>query len=274
MNPAYLVPRVIRHFLPERIVRFILLRSLIIKPGLETIDPQGAVLRYLDVLKLKRISLQGKRVFVFGYGGRLDIGVGLLDAGARYVVLCDLYARPDQRHNEGLQRRHPEYIVADGGAWRPSPDHLELIEGDIRVLAPPEAGQRFDLVISTSVYEHVDDARGVTKALARWTKAEGIHIHFVDLRDHYFRYPFEMLKFSERIWRSFLNPTSNHNRLRLWDYRQMFDACFADVEVEVLARDEAAFALARAAMQPEFISGVAAEDPATLIRIIARRPRL
>lgn len=273
MSLAYLVPRVIRHFLPERIVRFMLLRSIIIKPGLETVDPQGAVQRYLDVLNSRQVSLRGKRVLVFGYGGRFDIGVGLLDAGARYVVLCDRYARPDQRHNEVLQRSHPEYINADGGSWRLSPKHMGLVEGDIRSLAPPDAGQRFDLVISTSVYEHVDAALGVTKALTRWTNENGLHIHFVDLRDHYFRYPFEMLKFSERVWKSFLNPTSNHNRLRLWDYRQIFEACFADVEVEVLARDEAAFAQARPEIRPEFISGTAAEDTASLIRIVARRPR-
>ena len=102
MNLSYIVLRVIRHFLPEGVVRFMLLRSMIIKPGLETVDPQGAVLRYLEVLKSKRISLRGKRVLVFGYGGRFDIGVGLLGAGAGYVALCDRYARPDDRHNASV----------------------------------------------------------------------------------------------------------------------------------------------------------------------------
>ena len=49
MNLPYLVPRVIRHLLPERITRFLLLHSLVIRPGVETSDPDTAVRRYVEV---------------------------------------------------------------------------------------------------------------------------------------------------------------------------------------------------------------------------------
>jgi hypothetical protein len=272
MNLAYIVPRLIRHFLPESLVRFMLLRSLVIRPGLETLDPAGAVDRYLDVLRSTDLSLRGRRVLVFGYGGRFDIGIGLLEAGADYVALCDRYAPPDDRHNASIQRRYPAYITLNRNAPRPNPHRMGLIEDDVRALGPTEEGARFDLVISNSVYEHVEDASGITRALAALTKPDGSHIHFVDLRDHYFQYPFEMLKFTEKTWRRFLNPTSNHNRLRLRDYREIFLAHFAHVEVEVLARDEAAFERARPRIRGEFVSGNSAEDPVTLIRITARQP--
>ena len=89
MNLPYLIPRLARHFLPEKIVRFLLRRSLVIQPGLETTDPGAAVQRYVDLLAARGDPLGGKRVMIFGYGGRFDIGVGLLEAGAGSVVLCE-----------------------------------------------------------------------------------------------------------------------------------------------------------------------------------------
>ncbi len=272
MSLAYIVPRVIRHFMPERLARFMLMRSMIIRPGLETVDPVGAVRRYLEVLQSRQMGIQGRRVLVFGYGGRFDIGVGLLEAGAAHVALCERFARPDDRHNLSLQRRYAKYICTVRGAPRPNPVHMRLIEADVRRLPSPESSEGFDLVVSNSVYEHVDDVAGVTKALAGWTRAGGIQIHFVDLRDHYFKYPFEMLTFSERNWQRFLNPTSNHNRLRMWDYRRIFEANFSEVNVDVFARDESAFARVRRRLRPEFVSGDVAEDSVTLIWVTAAKP--
>ena len=50
LNLPYLLPRLTRHFLPEKLVRALLLRSVIIRPGLETSNPFAAVQRYVDVL--------------------------------------------------------------------------------------------------------------------------------------------------------------------------------------------------------------------------------
>jgi hypothetical protein len=99
MNLPYLVPRAIRHFMPESITRFLLLRSMIIKPGLETADATMAVERYAEILAGRGIPLRRKRVLVFGYGGRLDIGIRFLELGASHVVLSDKYAPPDHDHN-------------------------------------------------------------------------------------------------------------------------------------------------------------------------------
>lgn len=272
MNLQYLAPRLLRHFLPEGLTRFLLLRSLIIKPGLETIDPVAAVARYREALSSHGESIHGRRILVFGYGGRFDIGIGLLEAGASYVALCDKYARTDDAHNRRLLKQHAKWLQVGNRAPRPRPDRMTLVEGDARELEVPAVPNRYDLVLSNSVYEHLDDAEGVTAALARWTAAGGRHIHFVDLRDHFFKYPFEMLRYSETTWRRWLNPTSNHNRLRLWDYRRIFEAHFREVEIKVLQRDEAAFSSIRAHIRPEFVSGVAEQDDVTLIRITASIP--
>ena len=129
-----------------------------------------------------------------------------------------------------------------------------------------------DIVIISSVYEHLEDVEGITQSLAYLTKPDGIHIHYVDLRDHFFKYPFEMLRFSESTWRRWLNPSTNHNRYRLWDYRRIFEACFENVEIEILSHEEEAFRKVMPRIRPEFVSGNLEEDAVGLIQVVASEP--
>jgi SAM-dependent methyltransferase len=270
LNLPYLIPRLIRHFLPEKFVRALLLRSIIIRPGLETSDPEGAVQRYVNVLP---VPLKGKCVLIFGYGGRFDLGFGILKEGAAHVILCDKYALPDEAHNLAKFAEEQEYFVVEEGRLRPRADRMTLLEADIREVQAHHALEPVDIVLSSSVYEHLDDVAGITRALAALTKPDGLQVHFVDLRDHFFKYPFEMLRFSETAWRTWLNPSTNHNRFRLWDYRRAFEACFEDVQIEILTSEEQAFRALRSHIRPEFVSGNLAEDAAATIRVIASRPK-
>jgi hypothetical protein len=271
VNLPYLLPRLVRHFLPEKMVRFLLLRSWLILPGLETRDPGAAVQRYVEALRGRGDTLAGKRVMVFGYGGRFDIGVGLLEADANSVVLCEKYAPPDDRHNRGLLPRYEAHLTLDREAVRPRSGRMTLLQADIRDVAPAGLAP-VDLVISNSVYEHLDDVDGITRALALHTKPGGSQIHYVDLRDHFFKYPFEMLCYSERTWRGWLNPSSHHNRYRVWDYRRVFEKYFGRVELSVLKREEHEFRKIRARIRPEFITGDLDQDAVTLIQVIASQP--
>ena len=273
MNLPYLLPRAIRHFLPERITRFLLLRSMILKPGLETADATTAVQRYAEVLKARGVSLRGRRVLQFGYGGRFDVGIGFLELGASNVILNDKYAAPDDDHNRRVAEKYNHYFLWKDGRPRPNPAYMTLLDGDIRDTTAVQALPPSDVVVSNSVYEHLEDVDGITRALSSRTDPDGLQIHFVDLRDHFFRYPFEMLHYSENVWRRWLNPTSNHNRFRLRDYRRVFDGTFHQVEIEILQRDDAAYDRARKRVRPEFVSGNRQEDAATLIRIVASKPR-
>jgi hypothetical protein len=263
---------VARHFLPEKLVRALLLRNIIIRPGLETSNPFEAVQRYADVLLERGLSLRGKRVLVFGYGGRFDIGFGFLKEGAAHVILCDKYAPPDETHNRQIFAAEEKYFVAESTGLRPRSEWITLLESDIRDIEATVEIEPVDIVLSSSVYEHLDDVEGITRALASLTKADGIQIHFIDLRDHFFKYPFEMLRFSESTWYKWLNPSSNHNRYRMWDYRMVFESCFDHVEIDVLSREVEAFRKLMPYVRPEFISGNLEEDAVTLIRVIASKP--
>ena len=157
----------IRHFLPEKFVRFLLLRNWIIQAGLETNDPFAAVQRYTHILTERNRSLHGKRVMVFGYGGRFDIGFALLKQGAGYVVLCDRYAAPDEEHNRRAFQHEEQFFSMQQDGLRPIREHMNLLQADIRDEHVLQTLQPFDYVISNSVYEHLEDVEGITRALSR-----------------------------------------------------------------------------------------------------------
>lgn len=268
MNLSYLIPRLVRHFMPDDLARALLRRGMIIRPGLETSNPDAAAGRYRELLEQAGTSLEGKRVMIFGYGGNFALGCLLLRQGAGHVVLCDKFAPPDDARNAMLLPEYADYLVQREGKVYPLPEFITLLQVDIR----DSRQEAVDIVLTSSVYEHLDDVEGITQALARLTRQDGLHLHFVDLRDHFFKYPFEMLAYSPRTWRRWLNPTSNLNRYRIADYRQAFEACFEQVEIQVLASDPEAYERVRQRIRPEFTSGDLEVDTATLIRVMAFNP--
>jgi len=164
-------------------------------------------------------------------------------------------------------RRNP-YLSISGSDVIPSPQWLTVVHAPLgQYLA--DGGQPVDLVLSNSVLEHVDNLGGVVPDLARVTAAGGEQFHFIDLRDHFFKHPFEMLCHSEKVWRRFLNPGSNLNRLRMPDYERLFSRSFAKVTVEPMASDIAAFRSVRARIRPEFLTGDETRDAVTRILLRA-----
>lgn len=274
MNFQYLLLRLFRHFLPESFARFLLKRRWLIRPGLESSDPFAAVDQYTNALNHSGKSVAGKKVLVFGYGGRFAVAVELLKRGASHIVLCDHFMSLDQQRNMELLPEYADYLYLNNGKVMPLPQYITLLHGDIRDSAVQQNISAVDLVLSTSVYEHLDDVNGITQALATLTASEGIHLHFVDLRDHYFKYPFEMLAFSEKVWKGFLNPTSNLNRLRLPDYQRIFDLYFNKVEISVTKRNEEEFQLALPRIRAEFLTGDISVDAVGLISVMAEAPKV
>ena len=257
--------------MPESLARFLLKRRWIIRPGLESSDPFAAVEQYRTGLSVHGKSIKGKRVLVFGYGGRFAVGVELLRLGAAHVVLCDHFVLLDKERNLELLPEYADYLITEDDV-KPRSEFITLLHGDIREESIQKQIAEVDYVLSTSVYEHLDDVNGITHALAKLTAPNGVHLHFVDLRDHFFKYPFEMLTFSERVWKNFLNPTSNLNRFRLTNYREVFDAYFQKVDIAVLERLEDEFRAARPHIRPEFLTGDEAVDSVGLIQVLAESP--
>jgi hypothetical protein len=122
---------------------------------------------------------------------------------------------------------------------------IEVMTGDITMLPVPPSEKAVDLTVSHSVLEHVRDPVTVMTYCWKWLKLGGITHHIVDLRDHNlkFRYPFEMLTYSEKVWKKWLDLDGGFhlNRWRVPDYLRAASASgFVDVGYEVLSCDEVA----------------------------------
>ncbi len=269
---SYLLPRIVRHFLPEPIVRLLLGWKIIIKPGLETRSPMEAVSRYQTDLAEKGCSLHGRRVLIFGYGGSYSVACGLLELGAAHVVLVERRGFPFSTGDPPGSAASPQYFNSREGHLFPSKQYFTVCHADVRHTGFQKSIQAVDLVLSSSVFEHLQNVEKIARALAALTTPDGVHLHYVDLRDHYFRYPFEMLCYSEATWRRWLNPTSNLNRLRIGDYRRLFTGLFHETRLDVLARDPSAFNRIKHRILPGFITGNDEEDSVTLLRVFAARP--
>jgi SAM-dependent methyltransferase len=265
----YLVLRLVRHCLPDRVVRLLLHRGLVIRAGIETSAPGAAIRRFMDAIEGAGETVVGRRILIFGYGGRLDVAVELLRAGAQHVVLVDPYADPIPVTASLASAGRP-FFETSGAKAVPAPRWFTVLRAPLRQYLS-NGGSPVDMVLSNSVLEHVDDVAGAVADLARVTAPGGQHFHFIDLRDHFFRYPFEMLCYSERSWRRFLNPGSNLNRLRVWDYERLFSAGFPRVTVQVRYSDLPAFRATRSRIRPEFLSGDEGRDAITQILLRASR---
>jgi hypothetical protein len=160
------------------------------------------------------------------------------------------------------------FVTKSGSGAVADPEWLTVIHAPLGQYLSSGGGP-VDLVLSNSVLEHVEDLGGMVEELARVTAPGGQHFHFVDLRDHFFRHPFEMLCYSEQTWRRFLNPGSNLNRLRAWDYERLFSSRFSPVIVQVRDSDLPAFRAVRARIRPEFLSGDEHRDAITYILLRA-----
>jgi hypothetical protein len=247
--------------------------NLFIKPGLETRQPWEAVRRYQACLAEKGRTLKDQRVLVFGYGGNLLVGCGLLRSGAAHLVMVEQPGFPYTQDLRSLHGQFPDYFVTRlDGSNSPDPKYFTLVHGEVTTLASQQSIDPVDLVLTSSVFEHLKNVDETTKALAALTSPDGAHLHFIDLRDHFFKYPFEMLSYSQNTWERWINPGSNLNRFRLPMYKSVFARYFQDVDIDTLERDIHAFIAAKKRIRLEFLSGVDQDDAITLLQVFASRP--
>ena len=267
----YWVLRLCRRVTPQRIVDFILDRGICLKPGKETSTPQTVAGLYAEWAGKYGHRLEGSTVCVAGFGGGFGVGVYLLERGARRVILQDPYAPVRSRRNRHIPvELIGRYFRKKDGDWVPNGVQLVHVRQDLPSYSfeNPESA---DIVFSRSVLEHVVDAEAVVAACARLTRMGGLNIHLINLQDHVFAYPFEMLCYSKRTWDKWLNPGSNLNRLRTQDYAAIFRRHFSSMDVTIVESLKEEFHRVRSRIRPEFLTGDDEIDSAAIIRIDARK---
>ena len=118
--------------MPESVARYLLKRRWLIRPGLESSDPFAAVEQYVKTLSQHGKTIQGKKVLLFGYGGRFAVAVELLKRGASHIVLCDHFVLLDHERNAQLLPAYEMYLKQNQHEVQPRSECITLLHGDIR----------------------------------------------------------------------------------------------------------------------------------------------
>ena len=175
----YLLLRIIRHWTPAAVMRLLLRNGWLVKPGWKLREPLTAIADYKNALASAvsgaAQSLSGKTHCLLAMGVTSPWAVCFCDAGAEHVILCDRYAPQTTRPTPCYYLNTKNICFAQATPCCLAPI-LSLLQDDIRNInisdpgdqAPGRSGPYFeacDLVLSRSVYEHLDNVESLTP---RW----------------------------------------------------------------------------------------------------------
>jgi hypothetical protein len=262
----YWLLRLVRRATPQPVVELLLDRGIYLKPGLDTSAPARVARAYVARAAAHGVEVAGKTICVVGYGGGLGVGLYLLEAGAGRVILQDPFAPRRTARDRALPADLLARYLRDG---EPATDRLALVHQPLDAYARRHPACA-DVVVSSSVLEHVADVDALLGGCAALTAAGGLGIHHIDLRDHYFRYPFEMLCYDRATWDRWLDASNHLNRLRLPDFERAFRRHFGQVEIAVVEHLREEFRRVRHRIRPEFLAGDEEIDAAAIVRVECR----
>ena len=239
MNLKYVLIGIVRRQVPEKLLFTVMkLRG---DGNMAEIASEAYLAKWQEALGKHGWDFANKTVLEVGSGRYARFALQLLAAGARRVVLVDLYAVPLD------EPAHRAMLIQDcaklGLDCEDAFSRIEVIRHDITLLPTPAPENQADLVMSNAVLEHVRDPTSFLSYCWKWLKPGGMTQHLIDLRDHNlsFQYPFEMLTFSNQAWARWLDLRGGFhlNRWRAPDYLQaMHDAGFVNVSYEVFMQDK------------------------------------
>lgn len=268
----YLVLRTLRRWAPQSIVEWMLDRDVVLRAGRDTVNPEFSIKTYREAGDRSAKSIVGSDVLVFGFGGSFGVALALLEAGAAHVYLQDPYAPVRHARNRRLPaERMAKFFRGGPTAWEADPSRVTIVREQLPEFAASHADCA-DWIVSSSVFEHVDEVEANVAACARITRPGGINVHQIDLRDHLFKYPFEMLCYSEGTWRRWLNASNNLNRWRVPRYEEAFRKHFGDVRVRRVKSLPEQFARAKGRIRKEFLTGDDELDSCGVIVVEAMQP--
>lgn len=182
-------------------------------------DDYEVVARETGALAEVEPLYRGRRVLELGPGDLLGVGLAALLRGAtsyHAVDAFDIASRAAER-NAGIYRRIAalEGVAADEGPKRIAGARVEP-----ELAAARARGDRFDLVLSRAVLEHVSDLEALFAALAPVLAPDALLLHKVDLRSHGMEQDSELdfLLFPERVYRRMASHLDLPNRVRVGSY--------------------------------------------------------
>ncbi|OGS37216.1 MAG: hypothetical protein A2293_15170 [Elusimicrobia bacterium RIFOXYB2_FULL_49_7] len=258
LNFPYLSLRLLRRFCPDWLAR-----PLLSNDRLPPSILFNACQQYLSLLTEFKIPVAGRSIVELGPGAYNLSALGLLTQGAEKIVFIEpsrhrphpIKLKERLQHFWGLlpEPKTPDFATL----WQDIQTHHHRVEyhnahAEKTGLSPDSV----DIILSRSVMEHVRNMPLAFEDQWRILKPGGAFVHFIDLRDHFFRYPFEMLTVPTWLWEKGLTGSGNsgyQNRLRTDDYAQLAkQAGFHAVRFLALSRAPEAYRLIKKHLHPHF----------------------
>jgi hypothetical protein len=268
MNLRYLFFRICKRLMPLRLSDFLLRRNIGIAVSMGTTDPATVVREYERELEGIGHRLGETVVMEIGYGGSFGTAVEFLRSGVRHVYLYDALVEPHSRTNRDLVPLSEGILSLRDGEPYPDPERITVLPRDPAQWAFPKIP--VDIILSRAVLEHVRDVSSLLGNLGLHPPlSKSIHAHFIDMRDHYFKYPYQMLMYDEGFWQALLCPAEYLNRLRLNKYLHMFRDHFGYCKYRITDSDPACFSRLKRRIKPCFLSGDDVLDAAQRAWVIA-----
>jgi len=192
---------------------------------------------------------RGKSVCEIGAGDYLTSGLAILGAGAaRYGVIDrfpgDYFGETAKRWYREIESRWSRHCpdielnqaIASGGFPENCSEILELVG---EPLETAKVANRYDILCSFQVGEHVSDIDAFAEIHNRVLKDDGFGLHRVDFGPHgaWFEYadPGVFLRFSDKVWNKTGSNRGVPNRKRHHEFLEAFER--ADLNVEILFLD-------------------------------------
>lgn len=205
--------------------------------------PESIVESYASYCLQKTILLEQKKVLEIGIGSTNSTAYQMVARGAEacvgYEPLVPFHPKLDDKMLEMIARQNHQI-----------PHELKARVGRVANLDEIEM-RSIDVVFSNSVFEHVTYLDSLLHQLARILKEDGLMIHLIDYRDHFFKYPFHFLQFKESTWNKFLNP-GDLPRYRISDHIQAFKRCGFTSEIMDQKEDLESFLKVKACLDDRF----------------------
>lgn len=189
-----------------------------------------------------------------GTGWYPVVPLGMFLQGADSVTTIDLVRFTNEERFRTTVRKYYDYHqVGKLSAFLPSlqPDRLNVLlqeienptcsslgaflekfrieyhVGDARKIPLNDAS--FDLIASNNTFEHiyVEALEGILREFKRLCKQGGVMSHSIDMSDHFQHMDsgitiYNFLKFSETQWKWINNSIQPMNRMRIYEYRELY----------------------------------------------------
>lgn len=188
-------------------------------------------------------------MFLYGAGSITTVDLTRLSTEAYTHVTLKKFL--EYHHNGKLKKFLPgiseerlKIILEE--AEHPAKDYYALLENhnivymvmDARKLHLPDAS--IDLITSNNTFEHIYPTvlEGILQKLKLLCKSGGVMSHAIDLSDHFAHMDdkitiYNFLKFSDSAWKWIDNSVQPMNRMRIYDYRNLYKKLSIPIAEEI-----------------------------------------